>query len=132
MKKDLHKKKRLGKRTVKKTAEKTVHKKKNHVLKRMRKSLFLILLLVAAVIALVFYMVDSDSKKLDRSLDALRAGNLEKGLELCNNVRIYYYSDVCYINYIGMRINNREPFEKEICDKISSRRDAEKEMIGCG
>ena len=96
----------------------------------------IIIVLVAVLIWLIcstlaYVFLDSDSRKLDKSFEALRSGNLEQGLELCSNIKLNQYSDVCYITYIGMKINNKEPFEKEICNKISEKRKTEKEKLGC-
>ena len=91
----------------------------------------LIIILLIAGFGLLYYYLSEESRRTDESLTALRSGDLEKGLELCNQIKVDQYSDVCYITYIGMKINNKEPYNKEICSKISERRSLEKEKLGC-
>ena len=89
-------------------------------------------ILILIIIAFFGWMfLNNNASKMNLSLRYLRSGNLEKGLEVCEEIRIDDYSDACYLNYLGRKINNNEPYDQSICSKISEKRGSEKEKLGC-
>ena len=89
------------------------------------------IIVLLIITSLVYLYLDSNSRKVDKAVSLIKKGDYEAGLSVCDDITVTDYSDVCYVTYIGIMINNQLPFDKEICSKISSRRDAEKEAIGC-
>ena len=102
--------------------------KENHTFLKIIIGISIAILLAA----LFLYLgVKQDDARTSQALSLIEQGQLEKGLVLCKTLRHQQYSDVCYITYIGVKINQREPWDKGLCDKITEKRQQEKVMIGC-
>ena len=91
-----------------------------------------VIVLSMILISVLFYLdVKADDERTIDALLLLRSEQLEVGLEGCNTLKYEQYKNVCYITYIGMKINSRLPWDKGLCDEISIKRQQEKNMIGC-
>ena len=105
--------------------------KKEHDEHRFAKILGVILLSIILISVLFYLDVKADDERTIDALFLLRDGKFEEGLTGCNTLKYEKYKNVCYITYIGMKINSRLPWDNGLCDQISSERQREKNMIGC-